>query len=138
MIGWAASDMIDDVWDKASPMISKALEYNRDYRLLEHVYEDLKAGTALLLFQDNWKNICVIKNDYPILVLELFNGCLFDENSEYNKEWFIAIDGVAKELKCTRIRIFGRPGWTKRLKPYGYNHIYTVVEKEVENHGWYH
>lgn len=137
MIGWATSDMVDDVWDKASPMISKALEYNNDYRLLKHVYDDLKAGTALLLFQDDWINICIIKVSPPVLVLELFNGSLFGETQEYNEEWIRAIDKIAEELDCVKVRIFGRPGWTKRLKQYGYNHVYTVVEKEVNKHGWH-
>lgn len=129
-IGWIDKEGIDNVWERVTPMLEKALEYNQEKKLLRHVYDDLRSGRSLLLFQDNFINMCIVQVDFPVVTLELFNGKLFEEE-ELTKEWSDTLDNLTKELGCKTLRILGRPGWTKRLKQYGYKHKYTIVEKEV-------
>lgn len=49
----------------------------------------------------------------------------------YGPEALQYAEEVAKELGCSHITVWGRLGWRKKLKHYGYEETYTVMSKEV-------
>jgi hypothetical protein len=50
---------------------------------------------------------------------------------EYGPEALTYAEKYAKAIGCKYVTIWGRLGWTKRLKEYGYNNTYTVMTKEI-------
>ena len=49
----------------------------------------------------------------------------------YGPEALAYAEDVAKQTGCKYVTVWGRPGWTKKMKPLGYKHTYTVMTKEV-------
>lgn len=129
MIKWVDSSRIDSIWTNVVPLLERALEHNMEYRQLHDVLKELRQERALLLEKGLYESVAVVKVDYPALVVELFGGKVFHDTD--NEEWFTAFDDIAKQLGCTKIRLFGRKGWLKKLKKYDFNHVYTVMEKRV-------
>lgn len=41
------------------------------------------------------------------------------------------LERFAKSVGCTGVEIYGRQGWVRRLKPYGYKQQYAVVLKRI-------
>lgn len=50
---------------------------------------------------------------------------------EYGPEALEYAEEYAKHIGCKYVTVWGRPGWTKKMKPLGYSHTYTVMTKEV-------
>ena len=49
----------------------------------------------------------------------------------YGPKYLEDIENTARYLDCKHVVIWGRPGWQKKLKQYGYNYTYAVLSKEV-------
>ena len=41
------------------------------------------------------------------------------------------LEQFAKELECSNMSVWGRPGWERALKPLGYKKAYTVMVKDL-------
>jgi hypothetical protein len=50
----------------------------------------------------------------------------------YGAEGLAHAEQVAKEIGCKYVTVWGRLGWTKKLKDYGYKHTYAVMTKEIK------
>ena len=50
---------------------------------------------------------------------------------EYGPEVLKEVERAALLSDCKYVSIWGRPGWERKLKPHGYEKVYTVVMKEV-------
>lgn len=50
----------------------------------------------------------------------------------YGPEALKFAEQYAKDIGCKYVTIWGRLGWTKRLKDYGYKHTYSVMTKEIK------
>ena len=59
--------------------------------------------------------------------------CAGEDWDEYGPAVLAEVELVAKDYDCKYVTIWGRHGWQRKLKPLGYNHIYTVLMKEVDN-----
>ena len=51
-------------------------------------------------------------------------------------DWVDRLDeiltAVAREQGCVMLTTNGRPGWARALKPFGFEHLYTVCGKRIE------
>lgn len=57
--------------------------------------------------------------------------CSGEMTEETTKEALAVLESFAKSLDLSGIEIYGRQGWVKRLKPYGYEQQYAVVIKRI-------
>ena len=51
---------------------------------------------------------------------------------EYGPEALEYAEAAAKQLGCQYVTVWGRLGWQKKLKHYGYKHDYVVMSKEIK------
>lgn len=57
--------------------------------------------------------------------------CSGDMTEEATKEALTILEAFAKSIGCAGVEIYGRQGWVRRLKPYGYEQQYAVVIKRI-------
>lgn len=50
---------------------------------------------------------------------------------EYSSEALAYAEDYARYLGCKYVTLWGRLGWPRKLKQFGYKHIYSVCAKEV-------
>lgn len=86
------------------------------------VFNDVKAVAAVTMDVFNF--------DTGLKVLNLGGA-----GGEHAEKWIHQVSDlaneVAKSLGCTQVYVIGRQGWMRKLKHLGYNHVHTIVAKEV-------
>lgn len=90
--------------------------------LLWVVWEDKKISAAATT------EICSVVDRDRILVITSFGGSMPEQWAMFLEQ----LEQYAKDEKCTRIRGYGRPGWSRFLKNYGYKQPWIVFEKRVQ------
>lgn len=127
-----------DCWDipmQALDLIDKALEYNDDCFLIINIINAIKQENMQLWIVFNDKDeihaIAVTEvREYPqklVLTVLLAAGFEVDEWLHHLK----TIESYAKEFGCHYSTIYGRDGWIKKLKPYGYEKTHVVLRKKL-------
>ena len=57
--------------------------------------------------------------------------CSGDMTKETTEKALSILENFAKEIGLSGIEIYGRQGWVRRLRPYGYEQQYAVVIKRI-------
>ena len=128
------SHEIDSVWEKVSPMLNKALRYSFGKYTTESIREFLKGEQMQLwvgidYYEIRAFTITQIVN-YPgkkILIIMFAGGSDLSGWLSYIE----ILKRFAKKKGCDGIEIYGRNGWVKKLKPFGYVHIHNVYRQEL-------
>jgi len=127
-------------WSRCRPWIEAALPWCYG----THTIEDVERGIAegRLQFWPGEKCACVTEIiEYPRLkALNFFlvggdptspDGLRGAGLDELLNRMEPAVIAWAKALGCTRVASTGRKGWSKALKPLGYEHVLYTMLKEL-------
>lgn len=60
--------------------------------------------------------------------------CAGDGVLETLSDWLPQLEAILARHGATRIKLTGRHGWTRILKPFGYRRTRVILEKGLENH----
>lgn len=129
MIAAIPIDQIDAYWPDVSPLLEKALEHGAGDLTLDYVYNDLKSGEEILLVV--WD-----KEIKAAITMEIVEGrrtrwvntvlCGGTDADSWLQEWLDAAVRIAEEQEAELLAT-GRRGWLRKLKPYGFEELQTVV-----------
>lgn len=125
------SDHIDEVWNDVKPFLIKTLERSDDKYDLDYVYKALRNKNMQLWVAFENGNlisfgISQIKN-YPTqkrVVFPFVGGI-------HMAKWigfFEVIKQWAKSNGCITGEIYGRRGWERALKRFGFKPIHTILK----------
>lgn len=131
-----AKEGVDAAWVHAMPWIQKAMEGINDWHQeMYHVQAQLREGySTLWCIQDPQQRnvpVCFVitfiieAGGFRTLVIRWMAGVGMDQ-------WLKDIDlieGWAQAQGCHKIEVWGRPGWVRVLRPFGYSPEYVVVSK---------
>lgn len=125
---------IDEVWDRAKPLIEPALDHAEGEMTIEDVKKKLSTGKMGLLVINDFEAVCTIEfveysriSALRVVTLAGHNMELWlDELLQYIEKW-------AESYKLGRIEHLGRKGWVKVLEKYGYVASYVFMTKAVHN-----
>ena len=53
------------------------------------------------------------------------------EMDEWLEQLLVELDRLANQAGADMVRVYGRPGWARKLKPYGYGHQSVALTKQV-------
>ena len=117
---------VDALWPRAEPLLQKALARQSDYTA-----EDFRGfcknqlmqlwlipGQHALVTQIQDKSLC------RVLMIVLCGG----QGLEFKDEAMADLEGYARAMACTELRIQGRRGWAPVL---GFEPIETVMRKKL-------
>jgi hypothetical protein len=128
------SKEIDLVWPEVLSFVEQALEYSDGEYSAEDIYNALKQTDMQLWIAyeiGKVRAICITQViSYP-QIKRLW--VLYSAGVEMPK-WVHLIQLIlefGKAQGCTAARIFGRPGWEKALKEFGFKKIYTVLQADI-------
>jgi len=115
-------------WSRCRPWIEAALPYCYGTHAIEDVERQIAEGR--LQFWPGEKCACVTEIiEYPRLkALNFF--LIGGDLSELLQKMEPAVIAWAKAAGCTRVASTGRKGWSKALKPLGYEHVLYTMLKE--------
>ncbi len=124
------------VWDKAEPIIKRALCYDYDGMTTNQILARILLGDLeLLLVERGGAIIAVMTLEYVqrqerICHCMTFSG---DDMAEWVDEFIETWKRIAKETGCRYLSIKGRPGWQRyAARRYGFEHAYTQMYLEVD------
>lgn len=126
------SHQIPLVWPKVLPYIRMGLDYSEDLELDEVRKKLLATEAQLWVIRDGntLKSVLVTELTPPVIRFLLLGGADADE-------WIDHLVDVAGQFGashgCTHIEVVGREGWRRTGRRLGFNHIYTVYRKEIDN-----
>ena len=110
--------------------ISAALFYSNGEVSVDNVLKGIADGSYFVFeFENSIAILTVIQyEDKKALRIAAASGSL----SDVGNQPFHIFEKLAIDLSCDFVEIFGRRGWARQLKEYGYTEQYTVVTKKVE------
>ena len=125
---------VGEVWDEAEPYISQVcdLTYGRanPIDILDRCLRGV--GHLWVAYEEDGKKIIgaaiTRETSYPdikLLTVEQLAGERFDEWINLIHQSF---EDWAKHLGCAGMELIGRPGWKKRLAPYGWQPKFEVCQ----------
>lgn len=115
-------------WSRCRPWIEAALPWCYGTHTIEDVERQIAEGR--LQFWPGERCACVTEIiEYPRLkALNFF--LIGGDLDELLNKMEPAVIAWAKSLGCTRVASTGRKGWSKALKPLGYEHVlYTMLKQ---------
>lgn len=129
MIGIPHSE-IDKYWEYVVPEIRRALEHNQGDHDELAIYCGIQQRDMQLWIGSQYTLVTELIR-YPTgkLVCDLL--LLAGENADNWLDDIELIDQWCQEVGADEIRVSGRVGWKRKLKPYGFEHAYTVLAREV-------
>jgi len=137
MIRTLSSEELAERWSEIKPEIERAIEHG----IGESTAHDMFVG-AMNHTYECWE---VLDNTGKTVSVGFVRINRFEQHNqlqvvttagegwdEYGPSCLDFIESTAKQLGCKYVTIWGRPGWYKKLKKYGYENTYTVLSKEIK------
>jgi len=112
------SDEIEKIWPLVKNHVQSALDRNQNFRdhtdVKKNCIEGLEQLWVIVDNKDNVHGVCVTQ------IVEQKNYKIKDFE-----------DWAFKNCNCKKIEIYGRPGWSKMLKPLGYDFTHVQMDKFI-------
>ena len=119
------------IWSDVRPILEKVLKYNEHTYDMAKVCNDLVSGKQILLcIKDDEEYLaCIIcdaveDDGKKILHMPIVCGTRMNEWIDLAHE---TVPKLARTLGFDMITTKGRKGWTRVLKKYGYDEMYTML-----------
>ena len=123
-------EQVADQWHTLYPTIKEAL----DHGIGETHMSDILIGLMNSSYQCwiHGEAVGITKfNQYKRYKQLQLVTCTGPGWFEYAETVLPILEQFAKDTGCRNVSVWGRKGWEKAMKPYGYDHAYTVLVKEV-------
>lgn len=135
-VGIVPKEMIDAVWPVAEPLLSPAIARSGKRMSMATVRKSLDRNTHLLWVaneDDELLSAFVTRSaQYPLkkmLVVESLGG---KKLRSWVKPVHDTLVGFAKATGHDGLELYGRDGWVKALKPYGWKHAMVLCEVDFD------
>ena len=124
------SHQIGDVWPVVAPLIERSIEFSDGKFSLADVHRFLEEQTCQLWLIYSAARLA------GALVTQIINYpqdrrllFLFCAGVEADKWLHLSevIKSYAREHGCSCVEIYGRPGWVKKMRPFGFRPIHVVL-----------
>ena len=137
IIAAVPATMIELVWDKVTPHIDRVIEVAHGELTRESLFKRLISGNTLLITISLGADI-VACNTLEVRTFDSGTKALFIpvvggyDLDEWMPEFLVIAKAIAKDYECTELRgLAVRPGWTKKLKPHGWENVHMVIKCDL-------
>lgn len=133
MIAGVLSKDVESIWPFVEPLVQRVIDrFDMGYQS-EHILEKLKARDQQLWLCGS-KGIATTEitrtAEFGVLGVPIVAG---DDMNEWLDDLFNVLRNFAKQHDCKFLEGYGREGWVRQLKPYGFEKYSTVVRMELDN-----
>lgn len=130
---------IELLWDRCVPHINRVIERAHGEITLEGLKKRLIAGNTLLVTVSKGADIIAV-NTLEVRTFDSGKKALFipvvggSDVDTWIDRFLVIAKAIAKDHGCEELRGMAvRPGWMKKLEPYGWYNIHMVVGCKVED-----
>ena len=127
---------IEKIWPLVKDHVQSALDRNQNFRDHSDVKENCIKGLEQLWVivdkKDNVHGVCITQiveqKNYNIGLVRIATGHdlpLWVDKIKDFEDW------AFKNCDCKKIEIYGRPGWSRMLKPLGYDFTHVQMDKFI-------
>jgi hypothetical protein len=124
------SEFVDKEWAECAPLIEKALLYADGKYTIDDIYKFIKEKTMQLWVGKRDEKIEIAFVTQIICYPTHKRLLMFAYAGDNIHDWLELkplVTEYAKWKNCTKLDIYGRPGWERVLAPKGYKKIHTVL-----------
>lgn len=129
------SNAIDEVWEYVLPFIENSAAFSDGKYSASDIYENIRNQYMQLWVVFNIKgDVCAAVVTQIISYPQQKRLCIMFCGGLDIHKWLHLIDLIfdfGRAKGCSSIEIYGRPGWEKILKDYGFKKIHTVVKVDL-------
>jgi len=132
------SENIPAIWSRVEKLLQKVADVSHGELTLDIIRAELMSGKCLLVTVSRGSDIVAVntleihtfKTGIKALYIPITGG---DELDEWLGEFLEKVKSIARDYGCTEIRGKAvRNGWIRKLKPYGWEPVHTVIHCPVE------
>lgn len=136
MIYWIDKQEVTGTWRMVRDMLLPAIEQDVSGTTEQDVLGELLEGSNQLWVVGRPPKAAVVTairttKHKKVAHLMFIGGA---DRDEWFDEFMAEMDKFARHYECDQMEVYGRKGWEKVGKPYGWNYAYTAYTKEV-SHG---
>lgn len=128
------SHSIEDNWSAVGPWIIQAMGEGADAWDVNYIKQQATIGNAQIFVLSRYEIIeAVLVTESAFyggrktLVLRWFSGRLEDSWLK----WIFMLEDYALKSGYERLEVWGRKGWERKLRDYGFGHEFAVLGKHI-------
>jgi len=130
--------LIEVIWDRVEELLQRVVNVSHGELTLELIKKNLIKGDYLLITIAKGKDIIAVnileirtfQSGIKALYIPITGG---DDLDEWMPRFLELAEGIARDYRCTEMRgLAVRAGWLRKLKPYGWEPVHTVIRCPVE------
>ena len=134
--------LIEVVWDRCVPHISRVVERSHGELSLESVKGTLLSGNSMLITISDGSDIIAV-NIVQVRTMDTGLKCLYipitggDRLDEWMPRFLEVAKAIGKDLECTELcGLAVRRGWMKKLAPQGWEFVHEVIRCSIGETEW--
>jgi len=137
MIRSLSQEELAERWKEIKPYIERATAHGIGETSAHDMFVGAMNGTyeCWEAFDDNYNTL-----SFGMARINRFEGhtqlqivtAAGDGWDKYGPEALEYAEQYAASIGCKYVTVWGRLGWSKKMKQYGYNHTYSVMTKEIK------
>ena len=125
--------LIPHIWDKVEPLIQNVVEKAPDDLTVDNCLDSLLSFNSILvtvtkgndLVAINTLRIQTLESGTKALYIPITSGTNLDE---WMPEFLELAKSVGRDHGCSELRgLASRKGWMSKLKPYGWEEVFTTI-----------
>lgn len=129
---------LDKVWGVLSPFIEESMSYGLKTHDLSDIYTGIMAKTlslwAILGANDKLCGAAITCVEvYPKMKIACLRWIGGNDINEWLEISLKVLAGWARQNGCDFVRSYGRKGWERKLQPYGWEKVGSLVLLDVKN-----
>ena len=133
MINGVLAADIDSVWAMVKPAIARAhVSFDPGFDA-EHIRRRLKERELQLWLCNGGEGVCIteikVMQEFKIFAFQILAGKNMDD---WLAELLETGEAFAKHHDCKYLEVFGRKGWLRELKPFGWKPHAIITRKEIK------
>lgn len=130
---------VANLTDTIGSWVDIAMDTGQGERTTTQILDAANQGKiqVWLTVDDTGQIVCVTTTeiiDYPNRRVCHIITCTGNPSFKWEdyKEQHEAVEQFAKEMDCSAVMIWGRPGWVRQLPKIGYEQTYVIMEKQLK------
>ena len=125
---------VDLVWSEVLPFISNSVAFSDGTYTAEDIYQFVKQKSMQLwVVYKNSGICCAVITEITIYPRQKRLNILFLGGVGLDK-WLHKIDEImrwGREMGCSCVQVYGRDGWVKALKNYGFKKTHVILKADL-------
>lgn len=130
------ADDVREIWPVVVPLLAPAIEATNGRTSMGVVFRQLTDGKCILwvTYSDDQEVVAAFVTrvaQYPLKKMLVVDACGGERMTEWLPTVVEVFERFAADSKLDGVEMYGRPGWTRALRPYGWTTTLVLCESNA-------